>query len=446
MTDIATITNGAYRKTNRHILPITMVAFALALWDRSNVSLAALQMNADIGLSATAFGLGAGLFYALYVFLEVPSNVILARVGARLWISRIMITWGLVTLLTAFIQNETQFYIARVLLGVVEAGLVPGMIYYLSTWYPDGRRGRALSIYGLGAVLTPLLLFPLSGWILEWNTELPAWRWMFIVSGVITMLFAFVVFWFLPDSPKHARWLTDAERDAMAADHVGAEKTDHSMRAQWAALKVVFSRPGLLGMALVLFIILSTGWGLTTFTPTILSGYEGMTPFLISICAALPALLAVGAILISGRIADRTRKYAFLLIGLFTIAGVGYALLYPGRDSLVMFIVGSSAIAFLGACYPVPVWAMVTGALERPAQAAAVIALINSIGVTGGFFGPYLFGVALDASGGAWESTIPWLIGAMVVAILLVAVIQLGWSRRKIVTAPTTREVTTTSV
>ena len=208
-SNVITAADQAYRKVSRHILPITVGMLALALWDRGNVSLAAIQMNADLGLSAAAFGLGAGLFFSLYVFLEVPSNVILARVGARMWMTRIMVSWGIITVLTAFIQNDIQFYIARILLGVAEAGLFPGMIYYLSTWYPDGRRGRAISIFGLGALVSPLLLNPLSGWILEWDTGLPGWRWLFIVSGLITVAFGFIVYSLLPSEPAEARWLME---------------------------------------------------------------------------------------------------------------------------------------------------------------------------------------------------------------------------------------------
>jgi MFS family permease len=405
---------------------------ALAIWDRTSLSLGAIKMNADLGLSAGAFGLGAGLFFVLYVLLEVPSNVVMARVGARWWMSRIMVSWGLVTLLTAFIQNEFQFYGARLLLGAAEAGFWPGMILYISSWYPNGRRSRAISIFATGALLSPLVLNPTSGWILGWDFALPGWRWLFLVSGAITVVVGAIAFKLLPATPAEARWLTAEERAVIEQNGAQPTDGDTSMRAQWAALKVVVSNRGIIGLAIVLFIILSSGYAVYFFFPTILAGYPGLSPFVISVLTAVPSIAAIAMLYLVGSVADRTRRYAALLVGMLTLGAAGYALMVLGKEVIALVLVGYTAGVVLTGCYPVPLWSMVTGSLGRPQQAAAVIALVNAVGISGGFFGPYLLGAAIDSSGGRWELTAPYFVGALAFAVAVVVAVHRTWRRHAV--------------
>jgi len=207
------------RLITRKLLPFLMLLYLIAYVDRANISVAALQMNADLGLSARMYGLGAGLFYVTYILFEVPSNVILARVGARRWIARIMITWGIVACGMAFIQSATHLYVMRLLLGAAEAGFTPGIIYYLSRWFPRENRARAMSFFYIAAALASVIGLPLSGALLHMDGTLgfAGWRWLYFIEGVPAIVLGFVVLRILPDAPREARWLAAAQSDWLAS-------------------------------------------------------------------------------------------------------------------------------------------------------------------------------------------------------------------------------------
>lgn len=229
------------KKLNSKIIPFIIICYFVANLDKTNISIAALQMNADLGLTASMYGLGVGMFYISYIIFEIPSNLIMTRVGARIWIARIMITWGMVSAGMAFVQTPTQLYIMRFLLGMAEAGFTPGIIYYISCWFPKRNRARAMSFFYMGSVLASIIGLPVSGLILNMHgiADVAGWRWLFAIEGVPAIVLGALVLWLLPSSPQKAAWLSEAEKGwltaQIAADNRGAVVNQH---ASWfSALK-----------------------------------------------------------------------------------------------------------------------------------------------------------------------------------------------------------------
>lgn len=204
----ATTYTATIHKMNRRIIPFIMVLYLIAYIDRSNISVAALQMNADLALSAEMYGIAAGIFYISYIIFEIPSNILLSRVGARLWIARIMMTWGVIAAGMSLVQTPTQLYVMRFLLGVAEAGFTPGIIYYLSCWYPRSDRARAMSMFYIGAALASVIGLPLSGYILNMHGffDIAGWRWLFLLEGIPAILLGVVTWFYLDDTPQRAKW------------------------------------------------------------------------------------------------------------------------------------------------------------------------------------------------------------------------------------------------
>ncbi|EPB4214819.1 TPA: MFS transporter, partial [Yersinia enterocolitica] len=202
------------KKLNAKIIPFIIICYFVANLDKTNISVAALQMNADLGLSASMYGLGVGMFYISYIIFEIPSNVIMTRVGARIWIARIMITWGIVSAGMSLVQTPTQLYVMRFLLGMAEAGFTPGIIYYISCWFPKSNRARAMSFFYMGSVLASVIGLPISGSILNMHgiADIAGWRWLFAMEGIPAIILGCLVLLRLPDTPNHATWLSADEK------------------------------------------------------------------------------------------------------------------------------------------------------------------------------------------------------------------------------------------
>lgn len=203
------------KKLNAKIIPFIIICYFVANLDKTNISVAALQMNADLGLSASMYGLGVGMFYISYIIFEIPSNVIMTRVGARIWIARIMITWGIVSAGMSLVQTPTQLYVMRFLLGMAEAGFTPGIIYYISCWFPKSNRARAMSFFYMGSVLASVIGLPISGSILNMHgiADIAGWRWLFAMEGIPAIILGCLVLLRLPDTPNHATWLSADEKN-----------------------------------------------------------------------------------------------------------------------------------------------------------------------------------------------------------------------------------------
>lgn len=396
----------------RRLLPFLMLLYLVAYLDRSNISVAALQMNADLGLSARMYGLGAGLFYVTYIIFEVPSNILLVRVGARRWIARIMVTWGLVAVGMAFIQTPMQLYVMRLLLGAAEAGFTPGIIYYLSCWFPSGNRARAMSYFYIAAALASVVGLPLSGALLEMHGifNFAGWRWLYLIEGLPAVVLGFVVLGYLPDKIHDARWLSSQQRDWLS-DTIAAESTGVSAghKVNW---RKVFGDSKVWLLSLFWLLQAFGTIGVTLFLPQILKGLSGATDLMVSLLSGLPFVLACVLMLLNGRHSDSTQERRFhlalplLLSGVLLIASI-----YTG-NLVVTYVLIMVAVGLNWAATPV-FWAVATKYLAGGVVAAGAIALINAVANIAGVGLPPVMGYIRDVTG-SYELALGVISGALI--------------------------------
>ncbi len=382
----------------RRLLPFLMLLYLIAYIDRSNISVAALQMNADLGLTTQMYGLGAGLFFVTYILFEVPSNIILARVGARRWIARIMVSWGLVACGMAFIQNANQLYTMRLLLGAAEAGFTPGIIFYLSRWFPRENRARAMSTFYMAATLASVIGMPLSGALLKLDgmQGFAGWRWLYFLEGVPAVILGFVVLRILPDSPRDARWLTSGQSEWLTekiAAETAAAPPNHSDGWHRA-----FSDGKVWALSLFWLLQAFGTIGVTLFLPQIIKSKWGASNFVVSLYSALPFICACLLMHYSSRHSDVTRERRLHLALPMLASGLLLAVsLYTG-SVVVTYVMLVFAVGLNWAATPI-FWSVTTEYLAGSAAAASSIALINSIANIAGVGLPPLIGAIRDRSG-----------------------------------------------
>jgi D-galactonate transporter len=400
---------SALSKTRRRQIPFLFLLYIVAYVDRINVGFASLQMNRALGFSATTYGLGAGIFFISYVLFEVPSNIILARVGARVWIARIMISWGIVSSAMMFVRSAEGFYTLRFLLGLAEAGFFPGIIFYLTKWFPAAERARTVAAFMTATLVAGVIGGPVSGVLLtlDGRAGLAGWQWLFIVEGVPAIVLGFVVLRVLTDRPVDAGWLSDDERAALIASL--EEGADHGSSSAGDALR---DRRTWL-MAAVYFTIPVTLYGIGFWLPQMLKAASaGASDVSIGLLSAIPYACGAIAMVIVGRRSDRTgeRRWHVFVPALVSAAGLVLTPLGSGVAWTVAAL--SLAMAGLASMFG-PFWALATATMGGT-SAAAAIALVNSVGNTGGFVGPYLLGAINDA-------TQNFAIGFVAIAVMLVA-------------------------
>jgi D-galactonate transporter len=384
----------ALAKARRRLIPFLFLLYIVAYLDRINVGFAALQMNEALGFSSSVYGFGAGIFFLSYVLFEVPSNVILARVGARVWIARIMITWGIVSSAMMFVTGATGFYALRFLLGLAEAGFFPGIIYYLTRWFPARERGRAIAAFMTATLAAGVIGGPVSGALLSMHGVggLAGWQWLFLLEGIPAIILGFVVLWFMTERPEDAAWLTDSERAALiAAVQADQQAARHDVDT-WSALRS--GRTWLL--AIVYFTIPVTLYGIGFFLPQMLKTASGGSDLTVGLLSAIPYAGGAVAMVIAGRHSDRAgeRRWHVLVAALVCAAGIVMSTASTGAAWAIFTL----SIAMIGlASMFGPFWALATATM-RGVGAAAAIAFINSMGNTGGFVGPYLLGAVNEAT------------------------------------------------
>ncbi len=399
------------KKIALRLLPLLCLGYVVAYLDRINVSFAALQLNADLSLSPAAYGLGAGLFFAGYVLFEVPSNLILRRVGAKVWISRIMISWGLISALTALVHNEATFYLCRFLLGIAEAGFLPGVILYLNQWLLPQDRARALSVLASSTAVAGLVGSPLSMWLLGMDGlwGLRGWQWLFVLEGMPAVLLGVAILLALPNRPTVAKWLTDAEKSALqgALDREAGYLELHHFNRLGPSL---FRTVALLG--LVYFCMVLGMYGVAFWMPQILKDILGGADLsLLGWYNAIPFLAAVVGMLAIGWSSDRLGERKLHVIGALILAAAGCVL--AGKATGLLGSLAALSLALIGLWSVIgPFWAFATARMGGLAAAVGV-ALINSIGNTGGFFGPYVMGWLKSA-------TADYRVGLYALALVLV--------------------------
>jgi D-galactonate transporter len=402
---------SALAKTRRRQIPFLFLLYIVAYLDRINVGFASLQMNRALGFSATTYGLGAGIFFIGYVLFEVPSNIILARVGARLWIARIMISWGIVSSAMMFVKSAESFYALRFLLGLAEAGFFPGIIFYLTQWFPRAERARTVAAFMTATLVAGVVGGPISGALLslDGGGGLAGWQWLFLIEGVPAVVLGFVVLRVLTDRPADAAWLTDEERTALIASLDDGVDRHSGDGGAGAALR---NRRTWL-MAAVYFTIPVTLYGIGFWLPQMLkTASAGASDFTVGLLSALPYACGAVAMVIVGRHSDRTGERRWHVLVPAVACAAGLALTPMGSSAVWTVAALSIAMAGLASMFG-PFWALATSTM-RGASAAAGIALVNSIGNTGGFVGPYLLGAINDA-------THSFAFGFVAIAVMLVA-------------------------
>ncbi|PMS36784.1 sugar phosphate permease [Trinickia symbiotica] len=381
------------RKNAWRLLPLLTLAFIFNYIDRTSVGFAALTMNKDIGLTPMQFGWGAGVLFAGYCLCEIPSNLALYRYGARRWLTRIMITWGLASAATAFVQGPTSFFVLRLLLGVAEAGFFPGVTFFLACWFPAQYRVRVLAFFMLGVPVSSIIGGPMSALLLEMNgiAGLHGWQWMFLIQGLPAVLIGFAVYALLRDDPNDAHWLTDDERTELVR-MLSEEPRRKPTTALFAALKD--GRVLLLAATQFGFILGSYGVGI--WLPLILRGH-GFSVVNVGLFSTVPYIAAVIGMLIWARAVDRSGRRVFHLVASCAVGAAGLALSACANGIVVEMIGLSLAVVAVSSARAI-FWTIPTRFLTGVA-AAGGLAFINSLGTLGGFAGPYLVGFLKQTTG-----------------------------------------------
>jgi ACS family tartrate transporter-like MFS transporter len=380
-------------KVRRRLIPFLFLLYIVAYLDRVNVGFAALQMNQALGFSATTYGFGAGIFFISYVLFEIPSNVILARVGARLWIARIMITWGLVSSSMMFVRSASGFYTLRFLLGLAEAGFFPGIIFYLTQWFPARERARTIAAFVTAVLIAGVVGGPISGALLSLHGAggLAGWQWLFVLEGLPSVVLGLVVLRFLTERPEDATWLSEGERATLVACLRQDQALQRTMTT-WDALGS--GRTWLLGV--VYFTIPVTLYGVGFWLPQMLKAASGASDFTVGLLSAVPYAAGAMAMVIVGRHSDRTGERRWHVVMSAIVSAGALALSTAGTGVTWSIVTLSVAMCGLASMFG-PFWALTTSTIGG-VGAAASIALVNAIGNTGGFVGPYLLGALNDAT------------------------------------------------
>jgi ACS family tartrate transporter-like MFS transporter len=413
----------ARRRIAWRLLPFLFILYFIAYLDRVNVGFAGLEMSHNLGFTDRVFGLGAGIFFAGYFLFEIPGALLVERWSARLWIARILITWGLVTILVSLIHTRTQFYSARFLLGLAEAGFFPGIVVYLTHWFRQEDRARAGALFMAAIPVANVLGSPLAGWLLgvHWF-GIAGWRWLFIVEGIPAVLLGVLTLLYMTDWPHQARWLPAGEREWIMGE-LQREKQAKAAARAWTVTQALGNGKVIL-LASVYFFALIGLYGFNFWFPTILKRATGLPNLTVTLIAALPYLLGIVAMLWNGWHSDRTgeRRWHTSLIlffcGAFMALAVGFqANLWLGLGLLILS--GACTTAFMPSFWQLPT------AMLSESAAAASIGLINSVGGLGGFVGPYFVGY-LRTLTGSFNFSLMFLIAALFISAALVLVLRIN--------------------
>ncbi len=406
---------ATYRKVAWRLMPLLLACYVIAYLDRVNVGFAKLQMLEDLGFSEAVYGLGAGIFFIGYFFFEVPSNIILHKVGARVWIGRIMITWGLISSAMMFVDSPQMFYVMRFLLGVAEAGFFPGIILYLTYWYPSHRRGRMTALFMTGIALSGVIGGPLSGAIMKYfdgANQWSGWQWMFLIEGLPAALMGLVVILLLDDRVAKAKWLTEEER-ALLIRNIAA---DSEHKEEESVFKVMSSGRVWLCAAIYFCSVMGT-YGVSFWLPTIIKSMGYKDPLDVGMISVIPYGVSVAVMLLVAKSADRMRerRWHVAIPALLGSLGLALSVIYAKEPVLAIaaLTLGLSCILTTLPLF----WSLPTAFLAGTG-AAAGIALINSLGNLSGFVSPYAVGLLKDATGST-DAGVYLLAAGMVVGALL---------------------------
>ncbi|HXP30706.1 MAG TPA: MFS transporter [Stellaceae bacterium] len=413
------------RKVFWRIVPFVMLLAIINYIDRINIGVAALEMNKDLGFSATSYGFGAGVFFIGYCFFEVPSNLILARVGVRRWLARIMVTWGIIATGMAWVSGDISFYVMRFLLGVAEAGFLPGVMYYFRHWLPPQTRGMTLAIYMANTALSLMIGTPLSTWIMgafDGAFGLHGWQMVFILEGLPAVIIGFLVLYILTERPAEATWLS-ADEKRWLARQLEAERIAQGERGATTLRQGFFDRRVIL-ISVMCFFLICANFSVVFWLPQIIKAFGGVTNNQVGLLISLVFLLASITMVLWGRHSDRTGDRRWHLVLGFIVGAAG---LVAGG------LAPTPTTQFIGLCFAAigvwstfgVFWALAADFLSG-AAAAGGLALINSIGTFGGFAGPFIVGFVRDRTQNFTASLLV-LAGSALIAAILSAMLRNEW-------------------
>ncbi|MGN7201929.1 MFS transporter [Arthrobacter sp. SAFR-044] len=395
---------SATRKFFKRVLPIMLVMLVCNQLNRSNIGYAQDHLQADVGIGAAAYGFGAGLFFIAYAIFELPSNVMMEKYGARVWLTRIMVSWGIVSFLMAFVQNETMFYVLRFLLGAAEAGFFPAVIFYFARWVPAGQRGKATAVFIAGSSVAAAISGPIAGMLLNLNGALGmhGWQWLFGFEGVLSVLVGIVVFFLLDAKIEDAKWLDSAEKDALSrairAEDEAHTKADTGKVNRWKMLL----NPQILLLCGIYFAIQLSIYANTFWLPSIVKRIPGTTDLSAGFLSSIPWICAVFAMYFAAKWQDKARSRKPLLVVALLVAAAGTYAAAVASPVLALVFLAVAAMGFKSAS---PLFWTIPQSGLHPLVLAPAIAIINSLGNLGGFVAPFGFGIIKEQTG----SVIPGL-------------------------------------
>ena len=413
---------AAYRKVTWRLIPFLFLLYILAYLDRVNVGFAKLQMSESLAFSETVYGIGAGIFFIGYFFFEVPSNVILQKVGAKLWIARIMIVWGIISSAMMFTNSETTFYVMRFLLGVAEAGFFPGIILYLTYWYPRKHRAKMVASFMTAIALAGVIGGPVSGWILGsmagvWGLE--GWQWVFLLEGVPSVVVGIWVLFYLDDNPAKSKWLTNEEKALILQRLEEEEALKRSQGDVNHSFKDAFTNSKVWMLSVVYFGIVMGTYGISFWLPQIIKETITKDPVQIGLISAIPWLAAAVAMVWNGHHSDATGERRWHVAGACLIGSIAFAVsAMPGIGGwagIAALTVATAGVMSAVSCF----WSVPTAILSGTA-AAAGIALINSVGNLAGYVSPYVVGHIRDAT-----HNMTWALWVLSGSVMLAALLML---------------------
>jgi ACS family tartrate transporter-like MFS transporter len=408
------------RKITWRIVPFIMILYLIAYIDRVNIGFAAITMKEDLGFTASILGFGAGIFFLGYFLFEVPSNIILHKVGARIWIARVMVTWGIIAGGMAFVESSTSFYVMRFLLGVAEAGFFPGIILYLSYWFPARNRAGVIALFMAAAPIATAIGSPISAALLEMHgiMGLAGWQWMFLIEAIPAVILGVVVFFYMTDRPEKAAWLKPDEREWLVKT-MQAEDANKGGQQQHSILRGL-ANPRVLALALIYF---GTSAGLYTlgiWAPQIIKEL-GVSSMTVGLLNAIPPIISVVAMILWSRHSDKTNERTWHVALACLTAAVGLAI--AASTGSMFGLIAALTIVNVGiSCSKPPLWSMPTMFLSG-AAAATGIATINSIGNLGGFTGPAMIGWVKDQTG-SFAGGLYFVAGLLILSTVLTLVLS----------------------
>ncbi|MFJ4248065.1 Sugar phosphate permease [Pseudomonas helmanticensis] len=412
-----TVLARAAAKVKRHVLPLFVVMFIVNYIDRVNIGFVRSHMETDLGIGAAAYGLGAGLFFVGYALFEVPSNMLLQRYGARVWLTRIMFTWGAAAMAMAFVRGETSFYVLRFILGAAEAGFFPGIIYYFTQWLPASERGKTMAVFLSGSAIASVISGPVSGALLHISgLGLHGWQWMFLIEGAASVVLCGFVWFWLQSHPRQAKWLSEEEREALVAAIAEEQQAREAVQiAKPSMFKLLADRQIAL-FCFIYFSIALTIYGATFWLPSMIKKMGNLGDFQVGLLNSIPWIISIVAMYGFAAMAGKWKFQQAWVALTLVIAAIGMFMSTTGGPIFAFVAICFAAIGFKAASalfWPIP------QSYLDARIAAAVIALINSIGNLGGFVAPTAFGF-LEQTTGSIEGGLYGLAGTSLIAAVVI--------------------------